>query len=180
MRKITLLFVLFATSFILAVNNPMSYQNALFDSDAMKYNGEYYFSGNFMAGDMLVSRDLRNWGWKTHVFSWNNSWYSPTDPANPNIDIHDSNMRYYNGIFYYYAQLGIDIILATNNISPLGPYHEHYDYNFASKIDADTFMDDDETFTFYSTRFESAERYFYGQLLLRGYIVPYQNFTQNT
>jgi transposase-like protein len=27
---------------------------------------------------------------------------------------------------------------------------------------------------------KSAERYFYGQLLLREYIVPYQNFTQNT
>jgi len=49
-----------------AVNNPMSYRAALFDSNTMKYNGEYYFSGNFMAGDMLVSRDLRNRGWQNH------------------------------------------------------------------------------------------------------------------
>ena len=139
----------------------MSYQDALYDCDAMKYNGEYYFSGNFMYGDMLVSRDLRNWGWRTHVFSFNNSWYTPTDPVNPDRDIHASHMRYYNGIYYYYAQLGVDIILATNNVSPLGTYYEHYDYNFASKIDADTFIDDDGTPTFYSTRFESGNTIHY-------------------
>ena len=162
MKKIItiLLLTLFAgVSF--AVNNPMSYQNALYDSDAMKYNGEYYFSGNFTCGDMLASRDLRNWGWRTHVFSWNNSWYTPTDPTNPDHDIHASHMRYYNGIFYYYTQLGEDIILATNNVGPLATYFEPYDYNFASKIDADTFRDDDGTFIFYSTRFESGNTIHY-------------------
>ena len=161
MKKLFFLFILFWSHFTLAVNNPMSYQDALFDSGAMKYNGEYYFSGNFTCGDMLASRDLRNWGWRTHVFSWNNSWHTPTDPTNPDHDIHASHMRYYNGIFYYYTQLGVDIVLATNNVGPLETYIEPNGSTFASKIDADTFRDDDGTFIFYSTRFESGNTIHY-------------------
>jgi hypothetical protein len=92
-KKILFTFVFSGALF--AVNNPMTWQNEVYDCDAMKYNGEYYFSGNFLAGDMLVSRDLRNWGWRTHVFSYNNSWHSGTDR-----DIHGSHMRYENGVFH--------------------------------------------------------------------------------
>ena len=105
-----------------AVDNPMSYQNALFDSDAMKYNGEYYFSGNFMAGDMLVSRDLRNWGWRVHAFSWNNSWHSGSSDS----DIHGPHLRYENGIFHYYAHLGV-------GTSEPGKYYSCYKQCFSTR-----------------------------------------------
>ena len=156
--KIFIATILFAyVAIINAVNNPMSYQSYLYDCDAMKYNGEYYFSGNFLAGDMLVSRDLRNWGWRTHVFSFNNTWHSGTDN-----DIHGSHIRYENGIFHYYAHLGVSagnrITHATNNISPLAPYIEHIKTGgIAEWIDSDTFKDDDGSFYFYSTRLVSGE-----------------------
>ena len=158
MKKITILFVLLATTFLFAVNNPMSWQNDVYDCDAMKYNGEYYFSGNFLNGDMLISRDLRNWGWRTHVFSYNNSWHSGTDR-----DIHGSHMRYENGVFHYYAHLGTadGITHATNPVSVLGPYKEPVtSHNFADWIDSDTFKDDDGSFTFYSTKLVDGESIF--------------------
>ena len=166
--KSALLLILFVFSCInlsFAVNNPMSYQSALFDSDAMKYNGEYYFSGNFMAGDMLVSRDLRNWGWRVHAFSWNNSWHSGSSDS----DIHGPHLRYENGVFHYYAHLGVgtsepggNITHATNNVSPLGPYTEQNTSSpFSPYIDADTFKDDDGTFHFYSTKISSGEERIY-------------------
>ncbi len=161
--KSILLLILFSISCVnlsFAVNNPMSWINEVYDCDAMKYNGEYYFSGNFLNGDMLVSRDLRNWGWRTHVFSFSNSWHTGTDR-----DIHGSHLRYYNGIFHYYAHLGVSagnrITHATNNVSPTGTYFEHdRSSGFADWIDSDTFRDDDGTFTFYSTRLVDGESVF--------------------
>jgi len=166
MKNIIILFVLFAASFISAVDNPMSYQSALFDSDTVKYNGEYYFSGNFMEGDMLVSRDLRNWGWRSHVFSWNNSWHTPFLPENPDRDIHGPHMRYHNGTFHYYAHLEVNspdhgnIVHATST-DILGPYAETTTIPFAQYIDADTFIDDDGSFHFYSTRVHDGEEKIY-------------------
>ncbi len=165
MKTIILFILLITTTFLFAVNNPMSYQNALFDSDAMKYNGEYYFSGNFMAGDMLVSRDLRNWGWRTHVFSYNNSWHT----SGGDNDIHAPHLRYHNGIFHYYAHLGVHtgqdgIVHATNNYSPTGTYIEpNTSSPFSQWIDSDTFKDDDGTFTFYSTEITSGEERIYSR-----------------
>ncbi len=161
--KSILLLILFSISCVnlsFAVNNPMSWINEVYDCDAMKYNGEYYFSGNFLNGDMLVSRDLRNWGWRTHVFSFNNSWHTGTDR-----DIHGSHLRYHNGIFHCYAHLGVSagnrITHATNNVSPTGTYFEHNrSSGFADWIDSDTFKDDDGTFTFYSTRLVDGESIF--------------------
>jgi len=153
-RFLSLILFLYA-SFSFAVNNPMSWQSEMYDCDTMKYNGEYYFSGNFINGDMLISRDLRNWGWRTHVFSYNNSWHSGTDR-----DIHGSHMRYENGVFHYYAHLETadGITHATNPVSVLGPYSEPVTaHNFAMNIDSDTFKDDDGSFTFYSTKFISGE-----------------------
>ena len=56
-----------------AVNNPISYNTEITDCDVIKYNGEYYITGNWLSGDMLRSRDLESWGEQRHIFSWSNS-----------------------------------------------------------------------------------------------------------
>ena len=158
-KKILLTTIFLASLSAFAVNNPFTYYSWLHDGDAMKYNGEYYFSCNSMSGDSLVSRDLKNWGWRTHVFSYSNTWHTPTNPAKPDKDIHGPHMRYYNGIFHYYAHLhvgtsepGGNILHATDNTSPLGPYIEvDHTAPFSKYIDSDTFRDDDSTFYFYSS-----------------------------
>ena len=88
-----------------AVNNPVSYNTDITDCDVFKYNGEYYITGNWLKGDMLRSRDLESWGERRHIFSWNNTWYTPTDLGDPDKDIHAGHIRYINGKFHYYTQL---------------------------------------------------------------------------
>ncbi len=159
-KKFLSLILFLYASFSFAVNNPMSWQNEMYDCDTMKYNGEYYFSGNFLGGDMLISRDLRNWGWRTHVFSYNNSWHTPKDPNNPDRDIHGSHMRYENGVFHYYAHLETadGVTHATNPVSVVGPYTEPVtSHEFTKNIDSDTFKDNDGSFYFYVTKFNSGE-----------------------
>jgi len=140
-----------------AINNPFTYYNWMHDGDTMKYNGEYYFSCNIMRGDSIVSRNLRNWGWRTHVFSWSNSWFTPIDPSDPDRNIAAGHFRYYNGTFHYYVQLGVDTpdhgnILHATADNPLGPYTEvDYSAPFSQYIDSDSFRDDNGSFYFYST-----------------------------
>ena len=161
MKKITILLTTICSSFIFAVNNPMSYHILLRDCDTMKYNGEYYLVGNHLKSDTLISRDLRNWGWRTHIFSYNNSWHTPSDPNDPDNDIGAGHLTSYNGNFHYYTQLDAvnGITHATNNISPTEDYFEGIDSPFAQWIDPETFRDDDGAFYFYSAQIGGGQEY---------------------
>ncbi|MCK5676779.1 MAG: family 43 glycosylhydrolase, partial [Verrucomicrobia bacterium] len=148
----TLILVLLCMD-VAAVNNPVSYDSEITDCDVIKYNGEYYIAGNWLRGDMLRSRDLESWGERRHIFSWNNTWYTPTDLGDPDKDIHAGHIRYINGKFHYYTQLG-DYITHAVSDSIWGPYIEPVDGIFAGRIDAETFLDEDGSLYFYSTRFD--------------------------
>jgi hypothetical protein len=41
-----------------AMDNPFSYEDGINDCDVIKYNGEYYITGNWLGGDMFRSRNL--------------------------------------------------------------------------------------------------------------------------
>jgi len=43
------LFVALFSMDAIAVNNPVSYDDAITDCDVFKYNGEYYITGNWLA-----------------------------------------------------------------------------------------------------------------------------------
>ncbi|RKX39568.1 MAG: hypothetical protein DRP64_14070, partial [Verrucomicrobia bacterium] len=144
-----------------AVDNPVSYVGQINDCDAIKYNGEYYITGNWLRGDMLSSRDLRSWGERTHVFSWNNTWHSPVNTDDRDFDIHGTHIRYYNGIFHLYAHLDVvDGITHATSSNIWGPYTEPVDSVFAADIDADTFLDEDGSLHFYVTRFSNNGNYY--------------------
>lgn len=57
-----------------AVDNPFLRADSVNDCDVLKYNGDYHITGNWLAGQMLFSRDLVNWGNRrkviTHVGGW--------------------------------------------------------------------------------------------------------------
>lgn len=149
--------VLFRTS-LWAVNNPVIQDGYVNDCDVMKYNGEYYISGNWIAGDMLYSRDLQHWGHRTHIFSWTNSWYVNEYPGTPDLAIHDNHLRYDNGTFHLYCQLGADITHAVSS-NVWGPYNElSLSSPFSGKIGAEVFLDDDGKFYFYPTRFNNGNQ----------------------
>lgn len=148
---ITILVLLAASA--TAADNPFSYMVGINDCDVLKYNGEYYITGNWLAGDMLSSSDLRSWGRRTHVFSYDNTWHLPIDPGDPDRDIHGTHLRYHNGQFHLYAHLEVvDGIAHAVSDSIWGPYVEPLDAPFANWIDADTFKDEDGALHFYSTR----------------------------
>ena len=157
-----ILAVLFATLFgmnVAAVNNPISYDPEITDCDVIKYNGEYYITGNWLNGDMYRSRDLESWGERKHIFSWSNSWYT-ADYTPPDRGIHAGHIRYINGIFHYYTQLSDDqkITHATSS-SVWGPYVEvDYNNHFTDNIDAETFLDEDGELYFHVTRFSGGNK----------------------
>lgn len=150
--------VLFCSN-ALAVNNPASYLTEINDCDVIKYNGEYHIQGNWLRGDMLVSRDLESWGGRKHVYSWTASWHTAVNATDPDYDIHGTHIRYHNGTFHLYAHLDVsDGIVHAVSPNIWGPYTEPVDANFAGNIDADTFQDDDGSLFFYSTRFISGNQ----------------------
>jgi len=137
-----------------AVNNPVSYLGAINDCDAIKYNGEYYITGNWLKGDMLCSRDLMSWGGRKHVYSWTAGWHGAEDGRDPNYDIHGTHLRYMNGTFHLYAHLGInDGIVHATSANIWGPYLEPVNTALrgGAIIDADTFLDDDGKLYYYDT-----------------------------
>lgn len=141
-----------------AMDNPVSYEDRINDCDVIKYNGEYYITGNWLGGDMFRSRNLTDWGERTHIFSWNNSWHVQRN-ANPDMDIHGTHIAYDNGQFHLYAHLDtpagnlLGIVHAVSNHA-MGPYTEPADAPFAADtIDVKTFRDEDGRLYFYSTRF---------------------------
>ena len=148
----------FITVFMLAgsclygMDNPFHYDTGINDCDVVKYNGEYYITGNWLGGDMYQSRNLSDWGQRKHIFTWDNTWYT-ADNEIPTKDIHGTHIAYDNGVFHLYAHLGSDIVYAVSD-NVTGPYYEPYDAAFdTSTIDADTFKDEDGTLYYYSTRF---------------------------
>lgn len=141
-----------------AVNNPISYNTEINDCDVIKYNGEYYMQGNWLKGDMLRSRDLESWGERQHVFSWNNTWHTQVNQTDPDYDIHGTHIRYHNGTFHLYAHLDVqDGITHATSSSIWGPYTEPVNSPFAHWIDADTFLDENGSLYFYSTRIVSGK-----------------------
>lgn len=80
------------------MDNPFSYEDGINDCDVIKYNGEYYITGNWLGGDMFRSRNLTDWGERTHVFSWNNTWHVQRS-ANPDSDIHGTHIACETGYF---------------------------------------------------------------------------------
>jgi hypothetical protein len=113
---------------------------------------------------MISSRDLENWGSRTHVFSWNNTWHTAVNPSDPYADIHGTHLRYINGTFHLYAHLGTtanDGITHATSSNIWGPYIEPVNSRFAQNIDADTFIDEDSLMYFYSTRFLNGESIYY-------------------
>ncbi|RKX36991.1 MAG: hypothetical protein DRP64_17835, partial [Verrucomicrobia bacterium] len=139
-----------------AVNNPVSY-GRIHDCDVLKYNGEYYIAGTGLNGDMLRSRDLESWGERKPVFSWSNSWHTAVDPLAPDDDIHAGHIRYINGTFHYYTQLGDYITHATSS-HIWGPYIEPVDSIFGERIDAEAFQDEDGLLYFHATRFQGGNQ----------------------
>ena len=146
-----------------AADNPFSYMLGLNDGDCLKYNGEYYFAGNRLRGGIIASRDLRSWGRRTHVFSWNNTWHTRVnDPADRDKDIHGTQIFYDNGTFHLYPHLfgnypPSGIVHAVGS-SMMGTYTEPVTTSpFAELIDADLFKDENGSLYFYSTRIVSGE-----------------------
>lgn len=143
---------------LLAMDNPFSYEDGINDCDVIKYNGEYYITGNWLGGDMFRSRNLTDWGERTHIFSYNNTWHVQRN-ANPDMDIHGTHIAYDNGLFHLYAHLDtpsgslLGIVHAvSDHVS--GPYTEPLDTPFATDtIDVKTFRDEDGSLHYYSTRF---------------------------
>ena len=143
---------------LLALDNPFSYEDGINDCDVIKYNGEYYITGNWLGGDMFRSRNLVDWGEKTHIFSYDNTWHVQRN-STPDMDIHGTHIAYDNGLFHLYAHLDtpsgnvLGIVHATST-NVLGPYTEPVDAAFAtSTIDVKTFRDEDGSLYYYSTRF---------------------------
>ena len=146
--------LLFSLS-VQAVDNPIHYDDAINDCDVIKYNGEYFLTGNWIGGDMFRSRNLEDWGERTHVFSYNsgNQWYTPDHPDDPDLDIHAGHIAYDNGVFHLYTQLGSYITHATSS-NVMGPYvDQNLSSPFAERIDAEIFRDEDGSLHFFSTRF---------------------------
>ena len=52
-RLLAVVMILACATAAAAVDNPVSRIDGLNDSDVLKYNGEYYFSGNWLRGDIL-------------------------------------------------------------------------------------------------------------------------------
>ena len=150
---------LFAASDIpgyLPLDNPFSYETGINDCDVIKFNGEYYITGNWLGGDMFQSRNLTEWGQRTHIFSPNNTWHQQKHPI-LDQDTHGTHIAYDNGTFHLYAHLQSDGLLgcvhATSN-SVTGPYYELLDEPFVTNtIDIKTFKDEDGSLHYYSTRF---------------------------
>lgn len=143
---------------LMAMDNPVSYENGINDCDVIKYNGEYYITGNWLGGDLFRSRNLADWGERTHIFSVNNTWHVPRN-ANPDMDIHGTHIAYDNGVFHLYAHLDtpsgnvLGIVHATSN-HVIGPYTEPVDAPITTEtIDVKTFKDEDGSLHYYSTRF---------------------------
>ena len=139
-----------------AFDNPFSYNGRINDCDVIKYNGEYYITGNWLGGDMYSSRNLADWGDRTHIFSPNNSWHIPRN-SNPDMDIHGTHIAYDNGMFHLYAHLDttatVSIVHAVSS-NVTGPYTEPVDSPFdVATIDVKTFKDLDGSLHYYSTRF---------------------------
>jgi len=142
------------------LNNPISYVREITDCDVIKYNGEYYIVGNWLGGDMLRSRDLESWGERKHVFSWTNTWHTPSyDPQD--LDIAAGHIRYINGTFHFYTQMDLDAITHATSSNIWGPYAEPVDSPFADNIDAETFRDEDGSLHFYCTKFAGGNGNFY-------------------
>jgi hypothetical protein len=121
------------------------------DCGVVKYNGEYFITGNWLSGKMFSSRDLVNWGNGTKVITHVGGWA----PVHPNDDlwIHDSDPNYVNGVFHLYFQVDDKIGHATAS-SPMGPYTEPVPGPaFDSGIGADYFRDENGSNYFYTTKF---------------------------
>ncbi len=144
--------LLFINSSGKAVDNPFSYDTSINDCDVIKYNGEYYITGNWLSGDMYQSRNLTEWGERMHIFSWDNTWYEQRYDDRDK-DIHGTHIAYDNGVFHLYAHMDQKIVHAISD-SVTGPYTEPVDAPFeTSCIDVKTFKDLDGSLHYYSTRF---------------------------
>ena len=146
---------------VIAVPNPVLVpaRGSAADCGVMKFNGEYYIIGNSLGGDMFVSADLVHWGNRTHVFSMHNAWTPGNTSTDRNINACDPS--YYNGIFNLYWSVdrgdqGVVQIGRAVSDKPLGPYHEPETNRwFDSKIDAHLFRDDDNSWTFFTVKFDA-------------------------
>ncbi len=165
------LWLLLIASAVVAVDNPVIGLSSIHDCDVLKYNGEYYITGNWLYGDVLVSADLENWGQRRHVFSWSNSWHTPSNPADPDADIAGSHLRYANGVFHFYTQLALNDITHAVSDSVLGPYEEvSVDAPFCPRvtgstqqIDAEVFVDTDGRAYFYCVNKVGGENLIFGR-----------------
>lgn len=121
------------------------------DCGVLKYNGEYFITGNWLSGNMFSSRDLVNWGNCTKVITHVGGWATihPYD----DLWIHDSDPNYVNGVFHLYFQVDEKIGHATAS-TPWGPYTEPVPASaFDSGIGADYFRDENGSNYFYTTKF---------------------------
>lgn len=157
-KAVLCLILALTSNALFAVDNPISYERGINDCDVIRFNGEYYITGNWLGGDMFCSADLVNWGGREHVFSYSNSWHVPRN-AQPDMDIHGTHIAYDNGTFHLYAHLDtppgnlLGIVHAVSD-TVTGPYSEPVDRPFdTDTIDVKTFRDFDGTLHYYSTRF---------------------------
>lgn len=147
-----------------ALDNPMiwgygntyAYQNDVIDVGVMKYNGEYYVTGNWMDGNMLVSKDMVNWDNRTKVLSLSDvAWATVTDDE----QIHASDINYHNGVFHLFFQVynsgdGQQRIGHATSSTPLGTYTDPSATPFGVQcIDAELYRAPDGQYYYYNTQF---------------------------
>lgn len=136
-----------------AADNPFLRADSVNDCDVLKYNGEYYITGNWLSGQMLFSHDLVNWGNRRKVITHVGGW-ATTHPYD-DLQIHASDLTYQNGVFHHYFQVDDKIGHAIGS-SPWGMYTEPAPATaFGSNIDAEYFRDDSGDSYFYTVKFSS-------------------------
>lgn len=161
LRNWCLLAVLAIASLASAIDNPVSRVDGVNDCGTMKYNGEYYISGNWLAGDMLSSPDMVNWGNRKQVI-WNNFGWQDTHPYDDNY-IHAPELKYINGVFHYWFGADTEIGHATAT-NPWGPYTEPVSTEFDVKIDPNYFRDKNGSQYFYKVLFNNGNQ-IYGRTM---------------
>ncbi|MEI7908428.1 MAG: family 43 glycosylhydrolase [Verrucomicrobiota bacterium] len=146
-----------------AADNPFLRATDAMDSGTLKYNGEYFMTGNWMSGNMYSSRDLVNWGNRKQVITHVGGWATTPSKRYADAEIHASDPNYINGVFHLYFQVDDKIGHAVAT-SPWGPYTEPVPATaFAGRIDAEYFRDDNGNQYFYTVQFPGTGNVIYSQ-----------------
>lgn len=162
--RFAVLLTIFCVAAAPAIENPVSWLSeidgkpqGLADCGVMRFNGEYYITGNWLAGHMLASTDLTTWDRVTKVITNDFSWPNIHPGGTPDADnwIHASDPSYANGLFRLHFQVDTELGYATAT-SPWGPYTQPVDAPFVGGdgIDAHLFIDEDGTPYYYLVRFD--------------------------